>query len=60
MRFELTPEQRAWQEEVRTFLAAHLTPEIEAELDAGDSEGRGPRARAFLRTLAERGWWGIG
>jgi alkylation response protein AidB-like acyl-CoA dehydrogenase len=60
MRFELTPEQRAWQREVRTFLAEHLTPEIEAELDAGDSEGRGPHARAFLRKLAERGWWGVG
>jgi len=60
MRFELTPEQRAWQREVRAFLAEHLTPEVEAELDTGVSEGRGPRARAFLRTLAARGWWGIG
>jgi alkylation response protein AidB-like acyl-CoA dehydrogenase len=60
MRFELTPEQAAWQGEVRAFLAAHLTPAVEAELDTGDSEGRGPHARAFLRQLAERGWWGIG
>ena len=60
MRFELTSEQRAWQQEVRAFLAEHLTPAVEAELDTGDSEGRGPQARAFLRTLAARGWWGIG
>jgi alkylation response protein AidB-like acyl-CoA dehydrogenase len=60
MRFELTPEQRAWQAEVRGFLQANMTSDVLAELDAGGSEGRGPRARAFLRKLADQGWWGIG
>jgi alkylation response protein AidB-like acyl-CoA dehydrogenase len=60
MRFELTPEQRAWHDEVAAFLAAHMPPALVAELDTGDTEGRGPYARAFLRTLGARGWWGIG
>jgi alkylation response protein AidB-like acyl-CoA dehydrogenase len=60
MRFELTPEQRAWREEVRGFLREHMSAELLAELDTGDTEGRGPHARAFLRTLGARGWWGIG
>jgi alkylation response protein AidB-like acyl-CoA dehydrogenase len=60
VRFELTPEQRAWRDEVRAFLETAVTPKLAAELDTVDSEGRGPVARAFLRQLADRGWWGIG
>ena len=60
MRFELTAEQRAWQEEVRAFLREHLTAEVEAELATAGSEGRGPLAREFISKLGARGWWGIG
>src|SRR5579885_2939733 len=59
MRFELTAEQAAWREEVRAFLREHLTPEVEAELAEGGSEGRGPLAREFIRKLGARGWWGV-
>jgi alkylation response protein AidB-like acyl-CoA dehydrogenase len=60
VRFELTPEQCAWRDEVRAFLRTHVTPELAIELDTGDGEGRGPLARTFLRQLAAQGWWGIG
>jgi alkylation response protein AidB-like acyl-CoA dehydrogenase len=59
MRFELTPEQAAWREEVRAFLREHLTPDVEAELATPGSEGRGPLAREFIRKLGARGWWGV-
>jgi alkylation response protein AidB-like acyl-CoA dehydrogenase len=59
MRFELTPAQRAWRDEVRAFIAAHMTPALEAELATAETEGRGPLARAFIRALGAKGWWGI-
>ncbi len=59
MRFELTPAQRAWRDEVRAFIAAHMTPALEAELATAETEGRDPLARAFIRALGAKGWWGI-
>jgi alkylation response protein AidB-like acyl-CoA dehydrogenase len=60
MRYTDTPEQRAWREEVRAFLARNVTPALLAEMRAAGNEGDGPLARAFQQQLFAKGWWGIG
>jgi alkylation response protein AidB-like acyl-CoA dehydrogenase len=60
MRYEYTPEQLAWRDEVRAFCAAHVTDVLRAELRLAGNEGDGPLAKAFHRTLFEQGWWGVG
>ena len=60
MRYEYTPEQLAWRDEVRAFCAAHVTDALRAELRLAGNEGDGPLAKAFHRTLFEQGWWGVG
>ena len=60
MRYEFTPEQRAWRDEVRAFCAEHVTDALRAELRQAGNEGDGPLARAFHQRLFEKGWWGIG
>ncbi len=67
MRFGFTPEQEALREEVRAFVAEHVTPALLAEHEAQDdheqtpgSHGRfGPEKRELYRKLGERGWLGI-
>jgi 3-oxocholest-4-en-26-oyl-CoA dehydrogenase alpha subunit len=59
MDFGFTPENEAFRQEVREFLAEHVTPELRAELD-DQQEGRaGPLAQEFRRKLGERGWIGM-
>jgi 3-oxocholest-4-en-26-oyl-CoA dehydrogenase alpha subunit len=60
MRYEYTPEQLAWRDEVRAFCAAHVTDALRAELRLAGNEGDGPLAKAFHRTLFDQGWWGVG
>src|SRR4029450_424689 len=60
MRYEYTPEQVAWRDEVRAFCDAHVTDALRAELHHAGNEGAGPLARAFHAQLFERGWWGVG
>jgi alkylation response protein AidB-like acyl-CoA dehydrogenase len=60
VRYELTPEQEAWRQEVRAFLRTAVTPALEEEMRLAGNEGQGPLARAFQRELGRRGWWGIG
>jgi len=60
MRYEYTPEQLAWRDEVRGFLKKHVTPALVAEMRLAGNEGDGPLARAFHRKLFDKGWWAIG
>ncbi len=59
MEFELDEEQRAWCEEVRGFLAAHVTPELRAELAEHDLEHPGGEVAAFRRAIGAQGWFGL-
>src|SRR5512147_1251161 len=59
MRYDFTPEQVAWRDEVRAFVRAHLTPSLLDELRESGNEGQGPLAREFVLKLRDRGWWGL-
>jgi alkylation response protein AidB-like acyl-CoA dehydrogenase len=59
MRYDFTPEQLAWRDEVRSFLREHLTPALLEELRESGNEGQGPLARQFILALRDRGWWGL-
>jgi 3-oxocholest-4-en-26-oyl-CoA dehydrogenase alpha subunit len=60
MRYEFSPEQLAWRDEVRSFLRKTATPALVAEMRVAGNEGDGPLARAFHKKMFEKGWWGIG
>jgi alkylation response protein AidB-like acyl-CoA dehydrogenase len=60
MRYEYTPEQRAWRDEVRAFCARHVSDALRAEMRQAGNEGDGPLAKAFHRQLFDKGWWGVG
>jgi len=53
-----SPEQRALREELRSYFARMMTPELQQEI-AG-SEGGGPLYRAALRQMGADGWLGVG
>jgi alkylation response protein AidB-like acyl-CoA dehydrogenase len=59
MRYDFTPEQRAWRDEIRAFLRQHLTEPLLAELREAGNEGKGPLADQFILALRDRGYWGI-
>jgi len=59
MRYDFTPEQRAWRDEVRAFLREHLSPALLAELREAGNEGKGPLADQFIVSLRDRGYWGL-
>ena len=59
MRYDFTAEQLAWRDEIRAFVAEHLTPELLDELREAGNEGKGPLADRFVLALREKGWWGI-
>jgi alkylation response protein AidB-like acyl-CoA dehydrogenase len=60
MRYEYTPEQIAWRDEVRAFCARHVSDALRAEMRQAGNEGDGPLAKAFHRQLFDKGWWGVG
>jgi alkylation response protein AidB-like acyl-CoA dehydrogenase len=60
MRYEFSPEQLAWREEVRAFVRSAVTPALLAEMRKAGNEGDGPLAREFHRKMYAKGWWGIG
>src|SRR4029453_14480532 len=60
MRYEYTPEQIAWRDEVRVFCKRHVPEALRAEMRQAGNEGDGPLAKAFHRELFEKGWWGVG
>jgi alkylation response protein AidB-like acyl-CoA dehydrogenase len=60
MDFDLSPEERAFVEEVEAFLAAERSPEVMDDAPEQLSQTVDtPAKRAFLRKLAERGWLGM-
>ncbi len=60
MRYEYSPEQVAWRDEVRAFCKRHVSEALRAEMRQAGNEGDGPLAKAFHRQLFEKGWWGVG
>lgn len=59
MDFRFTPEQEQFREEIRGFLAQHLSDELRAEI-AASGHTPGPLAKQLLRLLGEHGWLGVG
>src|SRR5262245_66026826 len=60
MRYEFTPAQLVWRDEVRAFLKKAVTPALVAEMRQAGNEGDGPLAREFHQKLFKKGWWGVG
>ena len=60
MRYEYTPEQCAWRDEVRAFLRTAVSPALLAEMRQAGNEGDGPLAHQFHERLFKKGWWGVG
>ena len=58
MRFNFTPEQDAFRQEVKDFLAKELTPEFREQALA-EGEGEDVVARACSKKLGEKGWIGL-
>lgn len=58
MFIELTPEQRAFREEIRAYLKELVTPEVIAEVRSGPGGG-GPLYHKVLRQMGKDGWLGI-
>jgi alkylation response protein AidB-like acyl-CoA dehydrogenase len=58
MHVELSPEQRALQEQLRAYFAELMTPELQGEIKG--SEGGGPLYRRALEKMGADGWLGIG
>ncbi|MCB9532928.1 MAG: acyl-CoA dehydrogenase family protein [Myxococcales bacterium] len=58
MNLEYTDEQRALRAELRAYMAALMTPELDRELI--DTHGGGPLYMAAMRQLGRDGWLGIG
>jgi alkylation response protein AidB-like acyl-CoA dehydrogenase len=59
MRYDFSPQQLAWRDEIRAFVREHLTRALLDELREAGNEGKGPLAQQFVLKLRDRGWWGI-
>jgi len=59
MYIDLTPELRELRDELRTYFAKLMSPELVAELTAG-GEGGGPEYRRAMKKMGKDGWLGIG
>jgi alkylation response protein AidB-like acyl-CoA dehydrogenase len=59
MRYDYTPEQQRWRDEVRSFFRHAVTPALRREMREAGNEGDGPLAREFHRRMFAKGWWGI-
>jgi len=57
--FSLTPEQEAFQQQVRQFIHEHLTPELSEEVER-EQYAIGPLGKKFVRLMGRQGWLGIG
>ena len=58
MYIDYTPEQQAFQDKLRAYFTALMTPALRQELD--DTEGGGPLYTAALKQMAAEGWLGLG
>ncbi|MGO9060919.1 MAG: acyl-CoA dehydrogenase family protein [Candidatus Binataceae bacterium] len=59
MDFSLTPEQEAFQKQVRQFIQEHLTPEFREEVER-EQYAVGPLGKQFIKLMGRLGWLGIG
>jgi alkylation response protein AidB-like acyl-CoA dehydrogenase len=60
MDFELSEEERHFQQEVEAFLTEHASPDVmDAHAEQLSQTVDSPAKRAFMRKLAERGWLGM-
>jgi len=58
--FELTEEERRFEQEVERFLAANRSPDVmDANPEQLSQTVETPAKRAFMRKLAEHGWLGM-
>src|SRR5262249_40252191 len=60
MRYEFTPAQLAWRDEVRAFLKTPVTPALVADMRQAGNEGDAPLERELHQKLFTKGWWGVG
>jgi len=44
MNYDFTPDQIAWRDQVRDFLAVHASPELVMESLESGNEGQGPHS----------------
>ena len=56
MDFDLSPDDLAWRDEVREFLAETFTDELRAEFEDPRPTGRGRAEEQFWQRVGERGW----
>src|SRR5712692_11308194 len=59
MDFGYTPANDAFRQEVRQFIAEHVTPALRDELARGRQEGRGPLTKELFLKLGQQGWIGM-
>ena len=58
MEIAYTPEQEALRQQLRAYFAGLMTPQVEAEVAAGNTGG--PHCLAAVRQMGRDGWLGIG
>ncbi len=56
MEFRFSPQEEAFQREVRSFLDQELSPEVEAQLELADDEEYWEFGKSFVKALVRRGW----
>jgi alkylation response protein AidB-like acyl-CoA dehydrogenase len=56
--FNLTPEEQAWQQQVRDFLAENFTQAVKDEL-SHRGEGVGPELEKYWKKFGEKGWMSL-
>ncbi len=59
MDFRLDPQQRAWRDEVRAFLAEHVTPALREEMRRYHLDKPDGEVEKFRRKVGEKGWFGL-
>ena len=59
MDFGYAPENDAFRQEVRTFIADNVTPELQVELKHSRLKGPGPLTKQLLLKLGDEGWIGM-
>jgi alkylation response protein AidB-like acyl-CoA dehydrogenase len=57
--FDLTPEQKQLERDVKAYFEKNATLELHQEIDRFP-EGEGPLCKQFVRKLGQDGWMGIG
>ncbi len=59
MDFGYTPENEAFRQEVRQFIAENVTPALQEELERSREQGPGPLTRELFLKLGQKRWIGM-